>query len=169
MTEFANRFRALDDPRVVAPKPSGPPPFPARHHILVIAFSTMLCGGQTGADMELFGHAKRELLQSSLPETGKRHPQPRYILTTAGYAVSRRFSAVFTGFMQQFAAGGADAGILAFDGKTLRRSYDRAEQLSPLHPVSAWAEAQGLVLGQGNRPWTPNPTPLRRCPSCWQC
>ena len=39
-------------------------------------------------------------------------------------------------------------GVLAVDGKTLRRSYDRAEQLSPLHPVSAWAEAQRLVLGQ---------------------
>ena len=34
------------------------------------------------------------------------------------------------------------------DGKTLRRSYDHAEQLSPLHLVSAWAEEQRLVLGQ---------------------
>ena len=29
-----------------------------------------------------------------------------------------------------------------------RRSYDQAEQLSPLHLVSAWAEEQRLVLGQ---------------------
>ena len=50
MTEFANLFSALDDPHAVAPKPSGPPPFPARHHILVIAFYPMLCGGQTGAE-----------------------------------------------------------------------------------------------------------------------
>ena len=30
----------------------------------------------------------------------------------------------------------------------MRRSSDRAGQRSPLHPVSAWAEEQRLVLGQ---------------------
>ena len=42
----------------------------------------MLCSGQTGADMELFGHAKRDLLQSFLKldngvpnhDTGSRLP-----------------------------------------------------------------------------------------------
>ena len=34
------------------------------------------------------------------------------------------------------------------DGKTLRRSYDRAEGQSALHPVSAWAEERHLILGQ---------------------
>ena len=58
------------------------------------------------------------------------------------------FQQWFTVFMQQFAAGGEDAGVLAVDGKTLRRSYDRAEQRSPLHPVGVWAEEQRLVLGQ---------------------
>ena len=48
--------------------------------------------------------------------------------------------------MRQFAEG--SAGILAVDGKTLRRSYDHAEQRSLLHLVSAWAEEQRLVLGQ---------------------
>ena len=37
---------------------------------------------------------------------------------------------------------------MALDGKTLRRSYDRAEGQSPLHLVSAWAAEQRLVLGQ---------------------
>ena len=48
--------------------------------------------------------------------------------------------------MGQFAEG--IAGVVALDGKTLRRSYDRAEGRSPLHLVSAWAEEQRLVLGQ---------------------
>ena len=34
------------------------------------------------------------------------------------------------------------------DGKTLRRSYNHAEQRSSLHPVSARTEKQRLVLGQ---------------------
>jgi predicted transposase YbfD/YdcC len=34
------------------------------------------------------------------------------------------------------------------DGKTLRGSHDRAAGKAPLHLVSAWATASGLVLGQ---------------------
>src|SRR5215213_3905712 len=38
--------------------------------------------------------------------------------------------------------------VVAIDGKTLRRSFDRKHERAPLHLVSAWASAQGLVLGQ---------------------
>ena len=37
---------------------------------------------------------------------------------------------------------------IAIDGKTMRRSHDRAAGLGPLHLVSAWASEQGLALGQ---------------------
>ena len=37
---------------------------------------------------------------------------------------------------------------IAIDGKTLRRSHDRAAGLGPLHWVSAWASEHGLALGQ---------------------
>jgi predicted transposase YbfD/YdcC len=37
---------------------------------------------------------------------------------------------------------------IACDGKTSRRSHDRAHDRSPLHLVSAWASGQRLVLGQ---------------------
>jgi predicted transposase YbfD/YdcC len=38
--------------------------------------------------------------------------------------------------------------VVAIDGKTLRRTGDRARGLGPLHLVSAWATANGLTLGQ---------------------
>ena len=38
--------------------------------------------------------------------------------------------------------------IVALDGKTLRRSHDRAIGKSAIHMVSAWASENGLVLGQ---------------------
>jgi predicted transposase YbfD/YdcC len=38
--------------------------------------------------------------------------------------------------------------VIAIDGKTVRRSFDRGGQQSPLHLVSAWARERGLVLGQ---------------------
>lgn len=41
-----------------------------------------------------------------------------------------------------------DGRTIAIDGKTLRRSHDRAAELGPLHLVSAWATQRGLALGQ---------------------
>src|SRR3954468_14365797 len=39
-------------------------------------------------------------------------------------------------------------GVVAVDGKTLRRSFDRATGKSPLHMVHAWSAEQRLLLGQ---------------------
>ncbi|HEX3872439.1 MAG TPA: ISAs1 family transposase [Pirellulales bacterium] len=38
--------------------------------------------------------------------------------------------------------------LIAIDGKTNRRSHDRANDLGPLHIVSAWASEEGIALGQ---------------------
>jgi predicted transposase YbfD/YdcC len=39
-------------------------------------------------------------------------------------------------------------GVIAIDGKTLRRSYQDASKKNPLHIVSAWSSENGIVLGQ---------------------
>ncbi len=75
-----------------------------------------------------------------------------------------QFHSAFQGFMAAFAA--TRAGVLALDGKSLRRSFDRAAGASPLHLVSAWAEEERLVLGQmkvaaGGNEITAVPTLLR--------
>jgi len=38
--------------------------------------------------------------------------------------------------------------VIAVDGKTLRRSHDKSNGISAIHMVSAWACANGLVIGQ---------------------
>jgi hypothetical protein len=51
----------------------------------------------------------------------------------------------------RFLGGGADrrAGdVIAIDGKTLRRSYQKKGAKAPIHMVSAFATRQRLVLGQ---------------------
>jgi predicted transposase YbfD/YdcC len=57
------------------------------------------------------------------------------------------FGACFQRWIQAL---GAALGVphIAIDGKTLRRSHDRAAGLGPLHLVSAWATQQQLTLGQ---------------------
>ena len=41
-----------------------------------------------------------------------------------------------------------DGQIVAIDGKTLRRSFDRASSKTAIHMVSAWASANHISLGQ---------------------
>ena len=56
------------------------------------------------------------------------------------------FRGCFQTFMKRFAQ--ACQGVIAIDGKVLRRSFDAASAKSPLHMVSAWGCEQRLVLGQ---------------------
>jgi hypothetical protein len=95
--------------------------------------------------MALFGRAKREFLQQflRLPHGIPSHDTFSRIfrlLDPGG------FHAWFIGFMQRFAE--ECQGVVAIDGKTLRRSFDRASEASPLHLVSAWAADARLCLGQ---------------------
>ena len=137
MTELASVFADLEDPRAVNARRH------SLHDILVIALCTVISGGQTCTDMELFGQAKRDLLQSFLKlENGI--PSHDTFSRVLGMLDPAAFHRWFLGFMQQFGEG--IAGAVALDGKTLRRSYDRAEGRSPLHLVSAWAEEQRLAL-----------------------
>ncbi len=43
---------------------------------------------------------------------------------------------------------GAPADVIAIDGKTLRRSYQKKGAKAPIHMVSPFAARQRLVLGQ---------------------
>lgn len=40
------------------------------------------------------------------------------------------------------------SGVVAIDGKTLRRSFDKASGAKPVHMISAWSSAQRLILEQ---------------------
>lgn len=95
--------------------------------------------------MARFGHAKRDFLQQFLT---LKHGIPRHDTFSRVFRLldPAQFHACFLGFMRRFADG--CQGVLALDGKTLRRCFDRAAGASPLHLVSAWAVEQRLVLGQ---------------------
>jgi Transposase DDE domain len=57
-----------------------------------------------------------------------------------------RFRVAFQRFMAAFSA--TCQGVIAIDGKVLRRSFDRASGKSALHMVSAWGCEQRMVLAQ---------------------
>lgn len=115
------------------------------HEVLMIALCTMLCGGEDCSELALFGEAKEPFLRQFLR---LRHgiPSDDTFSRLFRWLDPVRFQACFVRFMERFAE--TMAGVVAIDGKTLRRSFDRAAGKSPLHMVHPWAADQRLLLGQ---------------------
>jgi predicted transposase YbfD/YdcC len=115
--------------------------------ILLIALAATLCGAEGCVDMALFGRAKAPLLRRFLRLEGG-IPSHDTFSRIFRLLDPDAFEASFGRFVAAFAARTAAGEIVAVDGKTARRSFDRQGGRRPLHLVSAWAVEQRLVLGQ---------------------
>lgn len=133
-------FGQAEDPRVDRTK---------RHSlvdILVVTLCAVICGADSWAEVEVFGNAKLEWLRTflALPNGIPSHD-------TFGRVFSRlkpdQLERCFVDFMNGLvqATGG---GLVALDGKTLRRSFDKAGRKAAIHMVSAWCDTNRMVLGQ---------------------
>ena len=139
-TSILAHFTALDDPRV---SPA------TRHHLLdivAIAVCAVICGADTWVEVEAFGQAKRAWLETFLALP---HGIPSHDTFGRVFAAldPDQFAAGFRSWVGAVAAVSAGT-VVAIDGKTLRRSHDRAQGKDALVLVSAWAEANRLLLGQ---------------------
>lgn len=139
LEEFSSCWEGLEDPR------SGNAGLHDFHELLVIALCAVLCGGQGAVDMALFGKAKELFLRGFLKlENGL--PCHDTFSRLFRYLDPDQFRSSFQQFMAQFSE--QCQGVVAIDGKVLRRSFDRANGKSALHMVSAWGCEQRLVLAQ---------------------
>ncbi len=135
-----DHFADLPDPRVERTK---------RHRlrdIVIIAVCAVVCGADTWVAVEQFGWRKRGFLERflDLPNGIPSHDTFGRVFAALDPAA---FEACFLAWVRDTVR--ATAGqVVAIDGKTLRRSHDRAHGKGPLHLVSAWAAANGVVLGQ---------------------
>jgi hypothetical protein len=139
MDGFAACFADLSDPRTGNA---------ARHdmlEMLVIALCSVLTGGEDCTDMAEFAASKFDFLRGFMK---LKHGAPSHDTFSRLFRLldPDQFRACFQRFMASFAE--ACQGVLAIDGKVLRRSFDTASQKSALHMVSAWACEQQLVLAQ---------------------
>ena len=121
-----------------------------RHHLLidmiVIAITAVICGADGWTQVEAFGKAKEAWFRRFLELP---HGIPSH--DTFGRVFSVLSPEVFEARFRDWVASvrevcGQD--IVAIDGKSLRRSHRRKKGLGPLHMVSAWSVANGLVLAQ---------------------
>jgi predicted transposase YbfD/YdcC len=137
---LCDHFADLPDPRIDRTK---------RHallDIITIAMCAVICGADTWADVERFGHAKLPWFRTflALPNGIPSHDTFGRVFAALDPAA---FEAAFLGWVQAL-VGTTEGTVVAIDGKTARRSHDRAHDRGPLHLVSAWAAANRLVLGQ---------------------
>lgn len=139
MEQFASCWEGLDDPRC------GNAGLHDFHEILAISMCAVLCGGQGAVDMALFAKAKEPFLRGFL-KLEKGVPSHDTFSRLFRRLDPDQFRASFQRFMAGFS--GQLQGVVAIDGKVLRRSFDRASGKSPLHMVSAWGCEQRLVLAQ---------------------
>jgi predicted transposase YbfD/YdcC len=136
---IAKCFAGLTDPRrreVVYPLVN----------VVTIAICAVLCGADDFVAIAAFGRAKQKWLS-------------KFLDLSAGIPSHDRFNAIlgalkvdeFQQCLLEFITAIheiTESQVVAIDGKTLRRSFDRASSKSAIHMVSAWASANHITLGQ---------------------
>jgi predicted transposase YbfD/YdcC len=137
---IAHHFADLTDPRVER----------TRLHdlldIVAIAICAVVAGADSWDDIERFAKAKHSWLKTflALPNGIPSHDTIARVFARLD---PDEFQRGFLGWIEALHEA-TERRVIAIDGKTLRRSFDRAKGRSALHLVHAWATANHLLLGQ---------------------
>ncbi|HQX53962.1 MAG TPA: ISAs1 family transposase [Planctomycetaceae bacterium] len=149
LSEIVCHFEQLEDPRSTI----------NRHHPLPSVLTISLMGVLAGADgptgISRWAVAKKDLLMQAL-DLPHGLPSRDVIRRVLSALKVDAFQSCFACWLNSLRdAAKEKAGInaeetnhVAIDGKTMRRSHDRAKGLGPMHMVSAWLSEFGLTLGQ---------------------
>src|SRR5580692_6033111 len=146
LDEVLGYFDELEDPRSTINQ---------KHplvSVVVIAMMAVLAGANGPTAIARWAKLKKEFLLQALdlPEGIPCKDVFRMVLTLLKPGA---FQVCFAAWLKSLrataeAANEVDKPIFAIDGKTLRRSHNRAKGLGALHSVSVWATEFGLTLGQ---------------------
>lgn len=136
--DFLEHFSALPDPRQ-----SKKVLYPL-DEVLLLTLCAVLCGADGWVSVALFGEQKLSFLRRYLPFA---HGTPSHdqLGLIFGALDKAAFQTCFIAWTQ--ALSGTIKGVVAIDGKTARRSFDKALGKGAIHMVSAWSSRQKLVLG----------------------
>src|SRR5437588_5990466 len=136
---FLAHFRDMPDPRQ-----RGKVTYPLEE-VLLLCLLAVLAGAEAIVDIARFGDKKIALLRRFRPfrDGTPSHDHLGDILATLD---AEQFQRCFVAWVASLT--GAPAGVIAIDGKTSRRSYQKTGGKAAIHMVSAFAARQRLVLGQ---------------------
>ena len=138
--KLLERFSQIEDPRDHRAK---------RHSlrdIIAIAICAVISGAESWVGVEEYGKAKLDFFERllDLPNGIPSHD-------TFGRVFARLDPERFQRLFSEWAAETAElieGEAVAIDGKTLRRSRDKANGKNAIHVVSAWAGRNRMILGQ---------------------
>ena len=147
MDRFAEGFSPLVDPRKNQ----------AQHDLtemLFIALLATLCGATTSCDIALFGRSKEALLRTILV---LEHGIPSHDTFIGVFRIldPSSFEEVFRRFTKAFAVATKIKGVVALDGKALRRAFERGQSHMPPVMVTAWS---AMPAWRSSTCWRPEPT-----------
>jgi predicted transposase YbfD/YdcC len=137
---FMEHFSDLKDPRDDKNK---------KHQLMDILFlviAAVISGAEGWEAIETFGEEKLEWVRKYFPFANgvPSHDCIRMVLISLS---PKALQGCFARWMQAVVEV-ANGEVVAIDGKTLRRSFERAEGLGAIQMVSAWAKRNGVSLGQ---------------------
>jgi predicted transposase YbfD/YdcC len=140
LSHLVASFATLPDPRCAGR---------TRHrllNLLVIAVCAVVAGAETWVDIAHYGRLKHTWLSSflDLPHGTPSHDTFRRVFSLVD---PQALEQCFRQWMATTAPP-LPREVVAVDGKTVRRSFDRGRAQGPLHVVSAFATQQRLSLGQ---------------------
>jgi predicted transposase YbfD/YdcC len=136
---FLDHFADLPDPRQFA-KVIYP-----LDEILLLSLLAVVAGAETFTAIAQFGRKKLGLLRRFRPFANGTPDHDRLGEVFAALD-PEVFQKCFVAWVAMLT--GTPADVIAIDGKTSRRSYQKKGGLNPIHMVSAFAARQRLVLGQ---------------------
>jgi predicted transposase YbfD/YdcC len=136
-TSISIFFSAITDPRIERKKL-----YPLEE-ILLIGLCSIISGGEGFADMRLYGEEKIEVLKQLCPFENGIASEDTFarVFSLLDPSIFRDCFAIWVQSIIK-----RTGKTIAIDGKTARRTKFKNQQA--LHTVTAWADAEGLVLAQ---------------------
>jgi predicted transposase YbfD/YdcC len=139
LRDLESIFAQVEDPRMERTR------LHRLRDIIIVAICGVLCGANGWVEIEEFGKAK-EAFFTDLLHLPNGIPSHDTFGRVFALLDSKQFEASFVQWVQGISQ--RVKGVIAIDGKTLRRSHDHEAGKKVLHVVSAWAVENRLVLAQ---------------------
>jgi predicted transposase YbfD/YdcC len=139
-TSFLDHFEDMPDPRMERQR------LHSLENVLFIAVCAVICGASSFVDMEDFGNAKLDWLSERLdmPNGVPSHDTFQRVFSLIDPVQFERCFISWTESIRD----AVDGDIIAFDGKTLRRSFNNATGMGAIHVLNAWSSSNGFCIGQ---------------------
>jgi predicted transposase YbfD/YdcC len=130
-------LKKIEDPRIERNK------LYALEEVLLVAFATILSGGETYSDMSDFGEAKLEFFKTLLPFKNGIASEDTFA-RIFNLLQPKAFEVLLVEWSESLRKE-EEYRTISIDGKTLRRSGSKSKK--PLHMLSVWANSNKLILG----------------------